>query len=244
MIVNQALASRYFPQVDPVGKRISSANHPRDDQWLTIVGVVGSLKDAPDSKEAKVATYWPHTQSAGRQISFVLRVDGEPMNLLNAVRGAISSLDREIPIASASTLERVARDSFSGRQFVLLLCGVFAALALTLAAIGLYGVMSYSVAERRRELGIRMALGAGRENIVSLVLRQGLTLTALGVLIGEAGSLALSRLLKSLLFETSATDGFSYLGVGAIVAAVTLLACYLPARRASRLDPVSAMRTG
>jgi putative ABC transport system permease protein len=205
--------------------------------------VVGSLKDAPDSKEAKAATYWPHTQSGGREISFVLRVDGEPMSLLNAVRGALSSLDREIPIASASTLERVARDSFSARQFVLLLCGAFAGLALILAAIGLYGVMSYSVAERRRELGIRMALGASRENIVSLVLRQGLTLTALGVLIGEAGSLALSRLLKSLLFETSATDGFSYFGVGAVVATVTLLACYLPARRASRLDPVAAMRS-
>jgi predicted permease len=243
VIVNQALVARYFPQEDPLGKRISTYDHPREEQWSTIVGVVGSLKDAPDSKEAKAATYWPHTQSGGREISFVLRVDGEPMSLLNAVRGALSSLDREIPIASASTLERVARDSFSARQFVLLLCGAFAGLALILAAIGLYGVMSYSVAERRRELGIRMALGASRENIVSLVLRQGLTLTALGVLIGEAGSLALSRLLKSLLFETSATDGFSYFGVGAVVATVTLLACYLPARRASRLDPVAAMRS-
>jgi predicted permease len=243
VIVNQALVSRYFSHEDPIGKRIATNDHPREEQWSTIVGVVGSLKDAPDSKEAKAATYWPHTQLAGREISFVLRVDGEPMSLLSAVRGAISSLDREIPIASASALERVAHDSFSARQFVLLLCGAFAALALILAAIGLYGVMSYSVAERRRELGIRMALGASRESIVSLVLRQGLTLTALGVLIGEAGSLALSRLLKSLLFETSATDGFSYVGVGAVVATVTLLACYLPARRASRLDPVAAMRS-
>jgi putative ABC transport system permease protein len=175
-------------------------------------------------------------------MSLVARTAGNPVELSSAVRNRVSSIDKDQPVATIRTMERVVSDSVASQRFSMMLLGVFASVALILAAIGLYGVMAYAVTQQTREIGIRMALGAQARDMLKLVIGKGMTLVVIGVGIGLAASFALTRLMKTLLFDVSATDPLTFAAVVLLLLSIALLACYLPARRATKVDPMVALR--
>ncbi|HEU0180056.1 MAG TPA: ABC transporter permease [Blastocatellia bacterium] len=254
IIINETLARRNWPSEDPIGKRVT-LDDPRDNsrapQWLTVVGVVKDVKqdswtDAPSNE-----IYLPFQQSrdfyAGTARHFttmtiVVRTSVEPQSLGATAQEAVRSLDRNLPVSSVATMEQVITDTLWQPRFNLQLIGIFAALAMTLAAIGLYGVMSYSVAQRTREVGLRMALGAGRRDVLKLVVGQGMKLALAGVALGLLASVALTRLMEKLLFEVSATDFSTFAVIAVLLMFVALVACWIPARRATKVDPMVALR--
>ena len=241
MVVNEALARRYFPGQDPIGRRLTLGVNGFQG---VIVGVVGDVKqvalERPANEEAYVAYEQAPFWSTGRVVAATA---GDPMALAPALREAVRALDPAQAVARIRTLEEVTRRSVAQPRFRTALVGFFGLLAVGLAAIGLYGVLSYSVARRAREIGIRMALGARAGQVVGLVLAQGLGLAALGVGIGIAAALALTRVLARFLFDVTPTDPATFAGTAVLLAAVALLACWLPARRAARVDPIEALRT-
>jgi predicted permease len=243
VIINQTLAERYFPDESPIGKRlkVGGADRPRPP-WMEIVGVVGDLKYSGLDARPEPAYYTPLAQDTWRAVYLVVRATMNPTNLTPAIREQIWALDKDMPIANVATMERLLADSVAQPRFRTLLLGIFAALALVLASVGTYGVISYSVTRRTREIGIRMALGARAGDVSKLVIRQGMILALIGVSFGLAGSVALTRLMESLLFEVSTTDQSIFAGVSGLLIAVALLACWIPARRASRVDPMAALR--
>ena len=245
-LVNEALARLFYPGESPVGRRLRPCC---GDQvpWLEIVGVVADVKQAGMNAPAGTELYFhlPQAVSAGqapRTLNLVLRTQGEPTALASPVRETLARLDASLPLAGLRDMTEVVSGSNERPRFLTLLLGVFAALALTLAAVGTYGVMAYSVAQRARELGIRIALGAERGNVRALVLRQGFTLAGAGLALGLLGAWALSGLLDSLLFGVGARDATTFVAVPLLLAAVAALACWVPAVRATRVDPVSVMR--
>ncbi len=243
VIINQTLAERYIPDENPIGKRfrIGGADRLRNP-WMEIIGVVGDVKHSGLDAKPEPAYYMPLAQSAWRSTYLVVRGQMNPVNLLPAIREQIWELDKDIPIAKLATMDQLLVESVAVPRFRTLLLGVFAALALVLASVGTYGVVSYSVTRRTHEIGIRMALGAKGREVMALVIRQGMVLALLGVALGVAGSLALTRLMESLLFEVSTTDLATFGVVAALLIAVAFLACWIPARRASRVDPMTALR--
>lgn len=242
-IVDQVLAHKYWPQGDPIGKRITYDN-PTDPkaQWIQIVGVVGHTAHEGLDADQRTQVYLPVAQSGGSAMGFTVRTSGDPLALANAVRAAIRSVDPDLAMANVSTMDALVEGSTGPRRFAMLLLGGFALLALTLASIGLYGVMSYSVTQRTRELGVRMALGAETSEVLGLVLRQGLRLALVGVGIGLVASLLMTRLLKNMLYDLSATDPVTFASISLLLIVVALLASYLPARRATKVDPMVALR--
>ncbi|MGH9842434.1 MAG: ABC transporter permease, partial [Blastocatellia bacterium] len=240
IIVSEMFAQRMFPNEDPLGKRIRSW---RDENKLReIVGVVRDvhyegLDDGPSS-----LVYIPHRQDAWGSLTVVVRTAGGPAAMSNAVRQAFRAVDKDSPISNVQTLQKVWADSTARQRFGTWLLGLFAALALGLAGIGIYGVMSYAVAERRHEIGIRMALGARGADVLRLVLRHGMKLALPGIALGLLSALALTRLMESLLFNVSATDPLTFALIALLLAGVALVACYLPARRATKVDPMVALR--
>jgi putative ABC transport system permease protein len=246
MLVSQELADRFFPNQDPIGKRIKLPWNPgRDDEpWRTVVGVVGGVKQYGPDKPTASSFYVPYAQYPVTFVSLVARTTGDPAEMIGPVRQTVHSLDPEQVPTDAATMQQVMADSIQTRRFSMTLLGAFAALALILAAIGIYGVMSYAVAQRTHELGIRMALGARAADVRRLVLRSALGLTLTGVAIGAVGAFGLTRLLKSLLFGVEPTDVTTFVTVCSGLIAVALLACYLPARRATKVDPLVALRKG
>jgi putative ABC transport system permease protein len=186
--------------------------------------------------------FFPDRQQPSRRMVVVARTAADPTSLISALRGAVTAMDKNLAVSNIVTMEEIAAQSIGQERFTLLLLGIFAALALLLSAAGIYGVMSYAVAQRTREIGVRMALGAEAGNVLRLVIGQGMLLALIGVGIGLAGSLALSRLMKTMLFGVSATDPLTFIGVGALLALVALVACYVPARRAAKVDPMIALR--
>jgi putative ABC transport system permease protein len=244
-ILGESFARRKFPGADPVGRRLRVG--PDDGPWSTIVGVVGDVRQTSLAAAVPDAVYIPTAQwrFPDRALWLVVRAapgGGDPAALAPAVRAAVWSVDRDQPVVRVATMERLLAASAAERRFVLVLFEAFAGVALALATIGLYGVLAGSVAERTREIGVRSALGASRGAIVALVVRQGATLVAAGVTVGLAGAAAASRGLTSLLFGVSRLDPATYLAVVALLAAASLLACWIPARRASRVEPVVALR--
>jgi putative ABC transport system permease protein len=239
-IINSAMAKKFFPDGDPIGKRIQLSNG--DEVYREIVGVVGDVKAYGLDREAPAQIYEPYTQQPFPFMTLVLRVSGDPAGLNEAIRREILKLDRGLPVVSVEMLDRSVSDSTSWEQSMGLLFGIFAAVALVLAAIGLYGVMSYVVARRTQEIGIRMALGAQRSDALLLILRHGARLTLCGVAVGTLASWAVTRLLISLLYGVSATDPLTFIGVPLLLISVALLACYLPARRATKVDPLVALK--
>jgi predicted permease len=237
-VVNEAAVRRFFPRQDPIGQRVSLWGADR-----TVVGVVENERFHGARESAPPALYLPLAQAPTGGGSVLLRVRGDPMALANPVRAAVRELDPGLAVFGVEPLERTFARSVGQERFTTLLTGLFAALALVLATVGVHGVLSYSVAQRTREIGIRMALGAERDRVVRLVVAQGLAPAAAGMALGVAGAAGLSRLLASLLFGVSATDAAVFGGVVAVLACVTLLASWLPARRASRVDPASALRS-
>ncbi len=242
VLINRSMAELYWPGESAVGKRFTFSNQPKEKDWYNIVGVVGDVKDFPTSTAAVPAFYWPTMQQAPRQTILAVRSTAHPTALIEAVRNQVRLLDKDLPLADVRMLDTVAATAVAGRRFTLWLVGFFALMALLLSAIGIYSVLSYLVAQRTHEIGVRMALGAQFSDVLRMVLRQGMALVFVGVALGVVGALALTRLMKGLLFEVRASDPMTFVLVAAILASVALIACYLPARRATKVDPMIALR--
>jgi len=242
VLINRVMAERYWPGASAVGKRFTFSSQPNERDWFTVVGVVGDVKDFPHSPAAAPAFYWATMQQTPRQIILAVRSSADPLNLVEAVRNEVRALDKDLPLADAQTLETIAATAVAGRRFTLWLVGFFALTAMALAAIGIYSVLSYLVAQRTHEIGLRMALGAQLGDVLKLVVRQGMTPVLTGLAMGITAAIALTRLIKGLLFEVSATDPLAFAMAAALLALVSLLACYVPARRATKVDPMVALK--
>jgi putative ABC transport system permease protein len=247
IIINEAMARQYWPNEDPIGKRVASTddNFWRDKPlWREIVGVVKDVRYTALDTEARAQMYTPFNQfpPVFSDRTLVARTDGDPMSLVAAVRGEVKAIDKDQPISHIRTMEELVAGSVSQRRFNMLLLAVFAGVALLLAAVGIYGVMSYSVEQRTREIGLRMALGAQTRDVIRLVVGRGMTLTLIGAVIGLIAAFGLTRLIKSLLYGVSATDPVTFLVIAPLLALVAMLACYLPARRATKVDPLVALK--
>ena len=243
VLVNEALAKRVFPGEDPVGKRISTAtNTGQNTQWQTIVGVVGNVRHLGLDVEPRPEIYYHANTSPPFGPVYIIRTASDPKNLIAAVRAKVRELDRNLPISNINTMEQLVAQSVAQRRFGMILLGIFAGLALLLAGIGIYGVMSYAVTQRTQEIGIRMALGAERRDVLKMVLGQGMVLTLIGIGIGLAAAFALAQLMTGLLFGVKASDPLTFVLIALLLASVALLACYLPARRATKVDPMVALR--
>jgi putative ABC transport system permease protein len=208
-----------------------------------IVGVVGDVKADGLDSSTRPMIYWPYQQFPGVFNAMVIRAEGDPMNIVAAVKSQVWSVEREQPLSGIQPMEEVIAVSIAPRRFNMLLLGIFAALALMLAAVGIYGVISYTVAQRTREIGVRMALGARRADVLKLVVRQGMSLALAGIGAGLAASFALTRLMANLLFGVSPSDPLTFGAIASLLGSVALLACYLPARRATKVDPLVALRS-
>jgi len=239
LIINQTMARRFWPGQDPIGKQIKFAG---DDEPGTVVGVVGDAKHDWLSEEQRPQIYNSYSQSPGLFATVVVRTKVEPMSLSQAVREAVWKVDKDQPVWKVRTVESLMAYNVADKRFLMLLMVVFAALALTITAIGLYGVINYTVGRRRHEIGIRMALGARAGDVLKLVVSQGMRLAMTGMAVGLIASFALTRYIQSLLFEVSATDALTFTSVAALLGGVALLACYIPARRATKVDPLIALR--
>jgi putative ABC transport system permease protein len=239
-IINETLARRLFPDEDPIGQRVFITNGPL--QWNEVVGVVGDTKQRSLDTPAPPQVYEPYPQHPWSWMSLVVRTSGDPLSLAGAVRQQVAAVDKDQPVADIRSMEEIVSQSVGQQRFSLLLLSVFAGLALVLAAVGIYGVMAYSVTQRTREIGIRMALGAKPGDVLRLIVGKGMVLALAGVAAGLAGALALSRFLASLLFEVRPTDPVTFALVSAVLVAVALAASYLPARRATKVDPLVALR--
>lgn len=243
LIVSESFAKKSWPGEDPLGKRLKWGTPQSDSKWLTVVGVVGDVKQGPLDAATVPHTYQPYAQlDALNALHLVVRGEGEAENLSATVRRAVWSLDRQLALAPMETMDQVINGSTSARRFNLFLLASFAALALLLAAIGIYGVLAYAVARRTHEIGVRMALGARAGDVVRLVLGQSLRLTAIGAACGVAGALSLTRFLENLLFEVRGTDPATFVGVLFALGGAALAASYFPTRRATRIEPSAALR--
>jgi predicted permease len=243
LIINANMARRYWPHGDALGKRITFSDTPKEKDWITIVGIVGDVKDAPNSKGAENAFWWPFLQQQpSSDLSVVIRSTSDPMLLVNQLRLAVRQLNPALAVANIRLMDQIADASVATPRFGLFLVGLFAALALTLAAIGIYGVISYSVSQRTHEFGMRIALGAESWDVLRLVLAQGFKLAILGVALGVICALALARILGDLLYEVSTADPITFATVSLGAIAIAVLACYVPARRATEADPMVALR--
>jgi predicted permease len=244
MIINEMLAERFFPGEDPVGKRIQI--FPDPERWREIVGVVGNVKLLGLDAETNPTIYVPYSQNpypnALRNVFLVARTSSDPKSLVASIRSELKSLDKDIPVSQVQTMEEVISGSLAQRRLSMSLLIVFAALAALLSAVGIYGVMAYIVAQRTHEIGIRMAMGAEQKDVIKMVLGDGAKLTLAGIGAGLAVAVGLTRFLQSLLYQVSATDTATYASIALLLSAVALLASYIPARRAAKVDPMEALR--
>jgi len=249
VIVNDALATKYFAGVDPIGRHFKIGGPERpigpNNRWMTVVGVVGDVKYSGLESAPEPSYYMPYRQNPWRGQSVVVRATtppGDPRALMSAIRRVVASLDKDVPIARVKTMDELMTASVAPPRFRTVLVTMFALVGLLLAAIGIYGVMAYAVAERTHELGVRIALGADRASVLRLVLGEAIALAAIGIAIGLAGAFAATRLIQSLLFGVTSTDALTFTGISALLAVTALVASYVPARRAMRVDPMIALR--
>ena len=238
VIINQKAAEIFWPGQDPIGKHVRALT----DADSTVVGVVGNVRHNGLGEDFGMETYSPYSQISWAYLALAIRTKRDQSAMVPAVRRAAAELDPNLPIHDVRTMDEVAATTLDSRRQTLALIGAFAGLALILAAVGIYGVMSYAVTQRTHEIGVRLALGAQPGDVLRLVVSQGMRLTLFGLLLGFAGAIALTRFLASLLFEVKANDPITFAGVALVLAAVAFLASYLPARRATRVDPVIALR--
>jgi putative ABC transport system permease protein len=244
IVVNQNFADKFFPNEDPIGKRIKpgiSTTEKKAD-WREIVGVVGDVRNRNLSSELRVGYFVPQAQVPFNQMTIVVRTTNDPHTLVTAVQNEVHSMDGEVPVFNVKTMDEHISATVAAPRFNTTLLVIFASVALILTIVGLYGVMSYAVAQRTNEIGIRMALGAQTRDVLRLIVSQGFKLIVLGLAIGLVGAFALMRVIASLLFGVTAKDPLTFAAVATLLAFVALLACYIPARRATRLDPLRALR--
>jgi len=243
VMINEAMATRFWPGEDPVGKRISTmVSSGQQIPWQTIVGVVGNVRHLSLDVEPRPEIYYHTNTQPPFGPVVVIRTTSDPKRLISIARAKVRELDREVPISNVNTMEQLVAQSVAQRRFGMFLLGTFALLALLLAAIGIYGVVSYSVTQRTQEIGVRMALGASATDVLKMVLRNGMSLALIGVGLGLIGAFGLTRLMWRLLFEVTPTDVTTFALVSVGLISVALLACYLPARRAMKVDPLEALR--
>jgi putative ABC transport system permease protein len=242
-LINETMAKELWPAEDPLGKRIKFPGSERNPQpWRTVVGVVSDVKQYGLDKKEPMQIYLPEAQFPSSFMTLVVRTSTDPKSMVVAIKNEILAADPDQAVYNIQTMEQLLSESISLRQFSMMLLIIFASLALTLAAVGIYGVISYSVTQRTHEIGVRMALGAGRHDILKLVISQGMTLALAGIAIGVGASLALTRLMASLLYGVTATDAATFVSITAILLGVALVACFVPARRATKVDPMIALR--
>jgi len=251
VIINETLAHRQFPNEEPIGHRITFDNPQKNPNWLTIVGVIKDVKQHDLKVPALNEVYLPFSQQRhyleGTSVhlaymTVVVRTATDPLSFVKPVSQILRKLDSNLPASKVASLEQVIANAMWQPRFNLFLIGVFAAVGLVLAAVGIYGVISYSVSQRTHEIGIRMALGAARHEILKLVIHRGMLLAVFGVAIGLGGSLLLTRLIRTQLFGVPATDPLTFVSVSALLLTVALFACLVPARRATKVDPMEALR--
>jgi putative ABC transport system permease protein len=242
VIVNENMAQRFWPNEDPVGKRFRYGGPDSQAPWMTVVGVVGDMRRTGYDAPVRYETFLPHAQAPRGAMTLVVRTTREPLALASAVRGEVRALDPEQPVYEVRSMDDLLSGMVAQRRFSMALLGTFAALALTLGLIGVYGVTSYLVAQRTREIGLRLALGAEPRTVVGMVVRQGMFVAGAGVAVGLVGALVLTRLMGSLLYGVSASDLPTLAAATGLLAAATLVANWVPARRAARVDPLVALR--
>jgi predicted permease len=244
VIINHAMAQKYWPGEDVVGKRVTWDDHPKETDWFRIVGVVGDVKDKPSSADTEPAFWWADLQQpfTSTDMSLVVRSTADPQTLAEAVRNEVRRLDPALAVADVAWMDEIVYGSVATPRFAFVLVGMFAGLAILLAAIGTYGVISYSVSQRTPEFGLRMALGAQRLDVIRLVLAQAAGLVLTGTVLGLLLALTLARVLKNLIYEVSPADPLTFGAVGLMVIAIAVLACYIPARKATKADPMIALR--
>ena len=241
-VVDETLAHTYWPNEDPIGKRLKRGGGQSPAPWTTVVGVVGHVRYRTLTAPSRVEVYWPESQSPNSGMSLAIRTSADPIHLASTVQKVVQEADPDQPVYRVATMRDLMADSVAGQRVAMILLAVFAGLAVLLAAIGIYGVLAYSVAQRTHEIGIRMALGAERAAVLRMVTCDGLTLAALGVVIGIAGALGLTQLIASMLFAVRPTDPLTFISVSLLLVAVALISSYIPARRATKVDPMVALR--
>jgi putative ABC transport system permease protein len=241
VLINQAMARKEFAGEDPLGKRISVQmfEKPRSTE---IVGIVGDVRYDSLTDEAEPTVYFPHSELTYPFMTLVIRTNGDPEAMAPTVQREVRAIDSDQPVSDVRTMNQVMADTTARTRFNALLLGLFAGLAMLLAAVGIFGVMNYSVTLRTREIGLRMALGARQSQVLMLIMKQGLLLTLIGIGVGLAGALVLTRVMSGLLFGVDATDPATFTAIVLLLAVVSLIACYIPARRATRVDPMIALR--
>jgi predicted permease len=241
MLIDEAFARRFFPGEDPLGKRINEDGSRTRRSFLTVVGVVGSVKHSGLSAESRPTMYLPYEQSGWLTMTLTIRAAGDPTNLAAAVRREVLAVDKDQPVTKISTMAETFGRAVAPQRFNMLLLGLFAAVAMILATVGIYGVIAYTVSQRSREMGIRIALGASRADILKLVVGQAMLMASVGVGVGLGGALVLTRFMSGLLYGVSATDPVIFVSISLLLALVALLASYIPARRAMKVDPIVAL---
>jgi putative ABC transport system permease protein len=246
VIINETMAKLYFKGRDPIGGRIQTGDPDPAAPWETVVGVVGDVKYSGLDSGPGPTIYVPYNENGwagwGREMYLVVRGTGSGTDLVPAIRSELAGMDSTIPLAQIRTMEELLDESLVQQRFRTWLVSGFAAIALLLSAIGLYALISYSVSQRTREIGVRVALGAQRSNVMGMVLREGVKLLVFGLLLGLLGAFSVTRIIRSLLYSTSSTDALSFIVTSLTLFAVALLACYIPARRATKVDPMVALR--
>ena len=245
VIINQAFADKYLAGVNPLGqKAVIFMRSLEEDKnpACEIIGVVGDVRQIGLDTPSEPTVYWPHPELVYSEMAILVRTSVDPLAAVSAIRNELRQMDTELPMAAIASMDQLLGDSISRSRFTMLLLGIFAAIALVLASVGIYGVIAYSVAQRTQEFGIRMALGANRGDVLRLVLRYGTRLLLLGLALGLAASFVVTRLIATLLYGTSPTDPLTLTAVTILLALVALAACYIPARRATRVDPIVALR--
>ena len=237
-MVNEAFVNEFLPGQDPIGQTFAERGAPA----VSIIGVTDNVMNADFDDKLEAQIYAPYTQEVWRSMHLVIRSGSDPAQLTSAVRGEVSALDKTLPVFNVKPMEQVIGERMSPKRLAASMMAVFALLALALAGVGIYAVMSYAVSQRTHEIGIRMALGAQARDIFNLVIKQGLTLTLIGIVIGLTGAYAMTRAMAGLLYGVTATDPLTFIGISLLLAGVAMLACYVPTRRAIRVDPMIALR--
>jgi putative ABC transport system permease protein len=241
-IVNEAMARRFWPDVDPIGKRLKSGNAASPGEWFTVVGVAGNVKYSGLHVDSDLTVYYPYTQMGAGDFHLIVRTHGAPLEAVSAVQREIWAVDPDLAIYNMRTMTSILASSLWQQRLWTAVLLVFAVIAVALALVGIHGILAWSIRQRSRELGVRLALGAPPASVIALILGQGMTLASVGIVIGLMASAVLTRTLSPLLFGITSMDPLTWIAVSLTLAIFCAVACYIPARRAAAIDPIAALK--